>query len=92
MRVFTVLILKRNYDGMPRVTHLLFMVAFIYAGYLYLVQSSLVVFALTSCGNGRFTAPSGVSQQSHHVHPPEDVSFLLQGHASQHMLFSTTVL
>jgi hypothetical protein len=90
--VFTVLVLNKNYNGKPRVTHLLFSAAFIYASYLYLVQISLVVFALASRGNGRFTVPSGVSQPEHHVHPPENVSFLLQGHASQHVLSSTTVL
>jgi len=35
---------------MPRVTHLLFMAAFIFAGYLCLIQDSSAVFALASRG------------------------------------------
>jgi hypothetical protein len=35
---------------MPRVTHLLFLAAFIFAGYLCLIQGSSAVFALASRG------------------------------------------
>jgi hypothetical protein len=42
--------IKRKINGMPRITHLLFMAAFIFAGYLCLIQGSSAVFALASRG------------------------------------------
>jgi hypothetical protein len=67
------------------------MAAFIFAGYLCLKQNSLAVFTLASCGMA--VSPFLlVSIRLLHVHPPEDVSFLLQGPASQQMPFGTTVL
>jgi len=41
---------KNKDNGLPRVTHLLFVAAFIYASYLCLIQDSLAVFTLASRG------------------------------------------
>lgn|GEM_PF-1300237 len=56
---------------MPRVTHLLFVAAFIYADYLCFIQDSSAVFVLTSRGMAVSLFFSDVHQPMPHVHPSE---------------------
>ena len=77
---------------MPRVTHLLFSAAFIFADYLCFIQDSSAVFVLASRGMAvsLFFLMSSAFASSSSIQ--EYISFLLQCPASQQMPYGITVL
>ncbi len=78
---------------MPRVTHLLFVAAFIYADYLCFIQDSSAAFVLTSRGMAvsPFFFLMSIRLRFMFNHQG-NVSFLLQCPASQQMPYGITVL